>query len=103
MPDHYHVLMFLAGDKSLSDVMRSIGKHTARRLNGMLGRSGQFWQEGYYDHRCRDTEDVEDRMCYIEHNPVRAELVTRAEDWTYSSAHPSQARLLDRDWYAEMR
>ena len=48
-------------------------------------------------------DEIEDRMCYIEHNPVRAELVEKAEDWPYSSAHSSQARLLDRDWYAEMR
>jgi REP element-mobilizing transposase RayT len=103
MPDHYHVLMFLTSNTPLSDLIRSVGKYTARRLNQMFNRSGQFWEEGFYDHRCRSEEEIEDRMCYIEHNAVRAELVEKAEDWPYSSAHPSQARLLDRDWYAEMK
>jgi REP element-mobilizing transposase RayT len=103
MPDHYHVLMFLVGQQSLSEVMASIGKFTARRLNELNRRRGRFWEEGYHDHRCRDDGDIEYRMMYIEHNPVRAGLVTRADDWPFSSANPMQASLLDREWYALMR
>jgi putative transposase len=103
MPDHYHVVFFLVGRQPLSEVMGSLGKYTARRLNQLFHHQGQFWEEGFFDHRCRNEDDIEDRMTYIEHNPVRAELVTKAEDWLFSSAHPSQASLLDRDWYARMR
>jgi putative transposase len=103
MPDHYHAVLFLVGRLSLSQVMNSLGKFTARRLNALLCRQGQFWEEGFFDHRCRDDDDIEDRMTYIEHNPVRAELVMKAEDWPFSSAHPLQSRLLDRDWYAQVR
>jgi REP element-mobilizing transposase RayT len=103
MPDHYHAVLFLVGRQSLSEIMTSIGKYTARRLNALFHRQGQLWEEGFFDHRCRDMDDIEDRMAYIEHNPVRAELVTNAEDWLFSSAHPSQAGLLDRDWYEQMR
>jgi putative transposase len=103
MPDHYHLLIFLTGAISLSALMATLGRYTARRLNQILSRSGQFWQEGFYDHRCRDEDDLEDRMTYIEHNPVRAALVERAEQWPYSSAHPSQSSLLDRDWHARVR
>ena len=103
MPDHYHALLFLVGQRSLSEVMNSLGKYTARRLNRILGRCGQLWEEGFHDHRCRDDDDIEDRMAYIEHNPVRAELAARAEDWRFSSAHSSQVGLVDRRWYAEVR
>jgi hypothetical protein len=30
MPDHYHAVIALTGTKSLSQIMRSIGSHTAR-------------------------------------------------------------------------
>jgi putative transposase len=103
MPDHYHALLFLVGRRSLSDVMSSLGKYTARRLNALFRRQGQFWEEGFFDHRCRDDDDIEDRMTYIEHNPVRAGLVARSEDWSFSSAHPSQRDILDRDWYAQVK
>jgi REP element-mobilizing transposase RayT len=103
MPDHYHVLFYLMERGSLSDVMKSIGKFTARQINEHLGKKGQFWQEGYYDHRCRDEDDIDDRLLYIEHNPVREDLVQRAEQWPYSSAFAGNASRSDRDWYADVR
>lgn len=103
MPDHYHAVFFLIGRQALSEVMASFGKYTARRLNSLFGCRGQFWEEGLFDHRCRNDDDIEDRTTYIEHNPVRANLVTKAEDWPFSSAHPSRKGMLDRDWYAQMK
>jgi len=103
MPDHYHAVMFLVGSRSLSEVMGSLGKFTARRLNRLFGREGAFWEEGFYDHRCRDEDDIEDRTSYIEHNPVRAGLVATAADWEFSSAHPSNRLILDHDWYARVK
>ena len=70
MPDHYHALLFLTGHKSLSEVVASVSKFTATRLNRFFGRRGNLWQEGFYDHRCRDEDDIEDAMAYIEHNSV---------------------------------
>ena len=103
MPDHYHLLTFLIGRKSLSDVISSVGKYTARRVNALIGRRGRFWQEGFHDHRCRNDDDIEDRLNYIELNPVRAGLTEEPAGWPFSSAHPSRVGLLDRDWYANMR
>jgi hypothetical protein len=37
---------------------------------------------------------------YVHHNPVRKRFVERAEDWVYSSAHPSRRSMLDWDWWA---
>ena len=103
MPDHCHLLFFLVGDKSLSDVMKSISRFTSRELNRSFGTAGTLWEEGFFDHRCRDEAEIEDLLSYIEHNPVRACLVEKAGDWPYSSANPRWSHLLDRDWYAEMR
>jgi putative transposase len=103
MPDHYHAVLFLVGRKSLSEVMSSLSKYTARQLNLLFIRKGQLWEEGYFDHRCRNKDDIQDRIAYIEHNPVRAELVAKAEDWPFSSASSTHADMLDRKWYAQMR
>jgi putative transposase len=103
MPDHYHLLIFLLSEKTLSDVLGRMGSFTARKANAHYHQHGPFWQEGFHDHRCRDEDDIDERMIYIEHNPVRAGLVNSAEQWPYSSANPSLSGILDRDWYAKMR
>jgi putative transposase len=103
MPDHYHALFFLVGGKSLSEIMSSVGKYTANRINALFRWRGQLWEEGFYDHRCRNEDDIDERLLCIEHNPVRAELASVAEQWPFSSAHPSHVCLLDRDWYASVR
>jgi REP-associated tyrosine transposase len=101
MPDHYHSLFLLLCGKTLSQIMSSIGKFTASGINKLATTRGQFWQEGFFEHRCRDTDDALDRLAYIEQNPVRAGLVANAVDWPYSSAFPANARFLDRQWFAE--
>ena len=88
MPDHYHAVIALTGTESLSQIMRSIGSHTAREGNRLKGSSGQFWQRGYYDRAIRKTEDINDIFEYIYNNPVRRGLVQVAEEWPYSSLKP---------------
>ncbi|MGE0609109.1 MAG: transposase [Pirellulales bacterium] len=101
MPDHYHALFVLLPGKSLSNLVKSVGTFTGLRLNRLFGMSGQFWEEGFHDHKCRDEDDVIDRLTYIERNPVTAGLAIHPEEWLYSSAHPSRAATLDRDWYRD--
>ena len=99
MPDHFHMIFCLMPDEDLSKIFEDSGKFTARELNKLLGRSGQFWQEGFHDHRCRNERELHDLSVYIEHNPVRAGLVTAAELWPYSSAFPTNQSMLDREWW----
>ncbi len=103
MPDHYHLLIFILPGHDLPTVMESFGKYTARRLNRLFGWRGRFWQDGFHDHRCRDEDDMIERVSYLEHNPVRAELVEKADGWPFSSAYASNSALLDRDWYRSVR
>jgi putative transposase len=99
MPDHFHLAFCLMPGHNLSSVMESTSKFTSRELNKLHRRHGRFWQEGFHDHRCRDETEVHDLCLYIEHNPVRRELVAAAEFWPYSSAFPKNKHLLDRDWW----
>ena len=99
MPDHFHLVFCLMPAENLSKLMEDTGKFTARELNKLLGTKGQLWQEGFQDHRCRNEEELHDLCLYIEHNPVRANLVAAAELWPYSSAFAGNKGMLDRDWW----
>ena len=99
MPDHYHLMLCLMPGNNLSKVMEDCGKFTARELNRALGTTGRFWQNGFYDHRCRNEHETHQLCLYIEHNPVRKRLVEAAELWPYSSAFLENRYLLDRHWW----
>jgi putative transposase len=101
MPDHYHVLFVLLYGKSLKEVIESASKFTATKINELIHSKGQFWQDSFHDHRCRDVDDALDRLTYIEQNPLRAGFVSDPTEWPYSSAFPGNAQFLDRTWYAE--
>jgi hypothetical protein len=45
-----------------------------------------FWQAESYEHWVRDDKQAERIKAYIENNPVKAGLVTHAEDYRWSSA-----------------
>jgi putative DNA methylase len=53
----------------------------------IMGRTGSpFWQDESYDHWVRGPEELAKIVRYIEENPVAAGLVSRGENWRWSSA-----------------
>jgi putative transposase len=47
----------------------------------------RFWlRGGGYDRNLRSAKDVHEKIAYDHNNPVRRGLVSRAEDWPWSSA-----------------
>jgi len=66
------------------------------RANRILGRSGQFWQEDYFDRFIRDMKHFESAKQYIRENPVTAGLVKLPEDWPYSSASWTNREMVAR-------
>ena len=50
------------------------------------GSKYQVWQDGYHPQEISNDQMLRQKMDYIHHNPVRAGLVEKAEDWLYSSA-----------------
>jgi putative transposase len=112
MPNHVHVLFQPHGFKSpapqheaghethsvqspLTQVMHSIKSYTAHEANKLLCRHGPFWQRESYDHWVRDEGELERIVGYIQHNPVKARLVSQPQDWVYSSCHDRY--LIDGD------
>lgn len=88
MPDHVHFIIRL-GETELPLVMKAFSNFSARRINGLLGRSGSsFWQDGYYDHALRGEKSLRAYLIYMAENPVRAGLCAKAEDWPYHALFP---------------
>ncbi len=95
IPDHYHVLVTLAAERSISGLVRKIHSAFARRWRGWAGdeapaprkgRNRRIWQTRFYDHMVRDEEDWRTTLTYMHENPVRAGFVEIAIDYPWSSA-----------------
>lgn len=83
--NHVHLI---AMPKSKEALARTIGRAHRRhavRINRRLGWSGHLWENRYYS-TVLDERHLWWAVRYVERNPVRAGLVTRAEEFRWSSA-----------------
>ncbi|HAF02833.1 MAG TPA: hypothetical protein DCO65_09920 [Spartobacteria bacterium] len=78
MPDHLH--LFVRGDDNfvLADWVKGLKRAVTVRFPKEPNRS--LWQPGFFDHLLRSDESYAQKWEYVQQNPVRAGLVTRAED-----------------------
>ena len=79
MPNHVHVLIEVNEGWSLSRIMHGWRSYTAKEANRILGRTGKFWMEEYYDHYIRDDNHLQKTINYILNNPVNAGL----DEWPW--------------------
>jgi putative transposase len=86
MPDHWHALLELGKDTSLSRAMQRAKSLSARAANAALGRNGCVWSRAYHDRAVRTEENVIDFARYVVANPVRAGLVKSVRDYPYWNA-----------------
>jgi REP element-mobilizing transposase RayT len=86
MPNHVHVMVEMRTGFRFGDQVRSWKTFTARRANERLHRRGPFWSADYFDRYIRGDRHYDIALNYIEHNPVKAGLVSRPELWRWSSA-----------------
>jgi REP element-mobilizing transposase RayT len=87
MSNHVHVVLDL-WTTPLSLLVKQWKGATAAKANRVLGRTGQFWQQDYWDTRVRNEKHLQQAIRYVENNPVRARLVAEAKEWPWSSARP---------------
>jgi putative transposase len=84
MANHVHVLV--TPKVVATEWLGPLKGFTAHQANWILGRRGQpFWQDESYDHLVRSDAEFERIRNYIEMNPVRAGLVTQADEFRWSS------------------
>ena len=87
LPDHFHLLIRPTGDSNFSQIMHSLKPNFTKAYKKSVNISGRmkFWQKRFYDHIIRDETDLHHHLDYIHYNPVKHGLVTKPEDWQYSS------------------
>ena len=111
MSNHLHAIVGSNSQERVSDIWRDFKKYTSKKIietikteisesrsEWMLNRfeySGKndkkiknyrFWQEGNDAQGIYLNDYFEQKLNYIHENPVKTELVNRAEDYRYSSA-----------------
>ena len=111
MTNHLHMIVGTSGAASIGDVLRDFKKFTSKgivkaiqeneqesRQEWLLNRfrfraandkkitNFKFWQDDNYVENIISYDFYKQKLDYIHENPVRQEIVARAEDYLYSSA-----------------
>jgi len=73
------------GHATLADALHFLKLSFTKRLSGLTGESGSFWQKRYYDRNVRDEDEFKVKLRYLHRNPVKRGLVREPADWEWSS------------------
>lgn len=85
MPNHFHLLVRPDKGEDLSRFMQWLMTSHVRRYHQHYGTSGHVWQGRYKSFIVQDDDHLLTVARYIEGNPVRANRVTTAKSWKWSS------------------
>jgi REP element-mobilizing transposase RayT len=96
MPDHWHGLVELGSNESLSKVLGRAKAVSAAAINRSRGSSCAVWQPGFHDRALRHDESLVAVARYLIANPLRAHLVDRPGDYPYwDTVWPGEELELD--------
>jgi REP-associated tyrosine transposase len=90
LPDHVHFFCRPERDaKSLSEFVGNWKSWTSRKINALAQprstpAATTMWQREFFDHVLRSVESYGEKWNYVRDNPVRAGLVSSADDWKYA-------------------
>ena len=103
MTNHVHLVVIPEREDSLSILFRRLHGRYAQYYNARWGRTGHLWQNRFFG--CVLAQDhLWTALAYVERNPVRAGMVTRAAEyrWSSASAHiqnQDENGILDMEWW----
>lgn len=111
MTNHLHMIVDTSGPDSIGDVLRDFKKFTSKSIVKAIQEKEQesrqewlmnrfrfraandkkvtnykFWQEDNHVETIYSYDFFKQKLDYIHQNPVRQEIVEKAEDYLYSSA-----------------
>jgi putative transposase len=113
LPDHLHTVWTLPeADAHYATRWRLIKSTFSRNLptgepisdsRVAKGERG-IWQRRYWEHTIRDENDFARHIDYIHINPLKHGLVSRVQDWPYSSFHRMvKLGIYPEDWAGDVR
>jgi putative transposase len=85
MPNHFHLALWPFEDGDLSAWMGWLLTAHVRRYHKHYRSSGHVWQGRFKAFPIQEDDHLLSVLRYIERNPLRANLVAKAEDWSWSS------------------
>jgi len=88
LPDHVHVLAQPlcrddGGAFDLGEILHSIKRFSARKINQARGITGSLWQDERYDRIIRDEAEFLEKWQYIRNNPLKTGLALFPEDYPW--------------------
>lgn len=103
MTNHVHLLLSPSDTpSSLGQLMKALAARMTRYRNKLEGRSGTLWESRYKSSIVQTDTYLMACSRYIELNPVRAHIVSSAENYPWSSyrlhvTEPTESNWLDID------
>lgn len=85
MPNHVHILASPSDESGLARMMQWIGRQYVPYFNHKYQRVGSLWQGRFRTSLIDSERYFLGCSRYIEHNPVRAMLAVRLDDYLWSS------------------
>lgn len=106
MPEHVHLLVNEPEIGPLATALQTLKQQTSKNLK--KSNPAQFWQRRYYDFNVHSETKTVEKLKYIHRNPVKRGLVTKPEDWRWSSfRHYATGEIgtieIESDWTARRR
>lgn len=86
MPAHIHLIVSVARESN------TLGEWV-KAFKAVVAHREFRWQAGCFDHVLRSEESTSEKWEYIRMNPVRAGLVAKPEEWTFSAFYDSRTGL----------
>lgn len=85
MPSHFHLVLHPMDDGDMSRWMQWLTTSHVRRYHRHYDSSGHVWQGRYKSFPIETDDHMYIVLRYVERNPLRANMVDRAQDWSWSS------------------
>ena len=100
MPEHVHLLVSEPRRALLSKAVQAL-----KLLVSMRSCERPFWQAHYYDFNVSSHQKFVEKLRYIHRNPVKRGLVTKPEEWLWSSYRHYQTGMhgtveIESEWTA---
>jgi REP element-mobilizing transposase RayT len=87
MPNHVHWVVEVydkdgvGGLVYLQDLLHSVKRFSARKINQLEGRTGRLWQIESFDTTVRDEKHLDRAIRYTLNNPVKAGFCYHWKEW----------------------
>jgi putative transposase len=106
MPEHIHLLTDEPSTGTVASFLQIFKQLTSSELKSASQK--QFWQRRYYDFNVHTSEKLTEKIRYIHRNPVTRGLVSKPEQYRWSSfTHYATGELgpieIESEWTARRR